>query len=70
MPAIGFGLAWAGWTLGLWGFCLVKGYDITLGELVNPAHVLNWQQATGQHVPVGQILPSGTGPKKPPAQAV
>lgn len=79
MPAIGFGLAWAGYTLGMWGYCLVRGFDITLGELANPVHILNWQKATQNMVPKGQILPGKAAPattdtkpgsKPPPVTAV
>lgn len=36
MPAIGMGMLWAAYTLGFWGFTLVKGYDIGIGEIVVP----------------------------------
>lgn len=36
MPAIGFGMLWGGYTLLFWGWCQIKGYDITLGEIVIP----------------------------------
>lgn len=36
MPGIGFGLLWGGYTLVFWGYCQVKGYAITLGEIVIP----------------------------------
>lgn len=63
MPAIGFGLAWAGYTLGMWGFCLIRGYNITLAELANPVHILNWQKAIQETVPQGQILPGHSAAK-------
>lgn len=28
MIAIGIGLAYGAYTLGLWGYCLVRGYDV------------------------------------------
>jgi hypothetical protein len=78
MPAIGFGLTWAGYTLGMWGYCLVRGFNITLSDLANPVHILNWQKAIRETVPQGQILPgrapaattTGKSGKTPPAQAV
>jgi hypothetical protein len=76
MPAIGFGIVWAGYTLGLWGYCLIRGYDVTLGELANPVHILNWARATQSTVPPGQMMPSsakaGTAGKSgpPPQTAV
>ena len=33
MIAIGLGLAWAGYTVGIWGYCLVRGYDVTFMQL-------------------------------------
>ena len=73
MPAIGFGLAWAGYTLGLWGWCLLRGYDVTLGELANPVHILNWKRAIQVMIPPDQVLPSSakspaTDAKKPPPE--
>jgi hypothetical protein len=62
MPAIGMGLAWAGYTGMLWAWCLLRGYDVTLGQLVNPVHLLNWHKATGSQIPPGQIMPGGAPP--------
>lgn len=59
MPAIGFGVAWAGYTLMLWGYLLLHGDDVTLGQLVNPVHRLDWKTATAAKIPAGQILPGG-----------
>lgn len=28
MMAIALGVAWAGYTVGIWGYCLVRGYDV------------------------------------------
>lgn len=61
MPAIGFGLAWGGYTGMLWAWCLLRGYNVTLGQLVNPVHLLNWKTATAQLIPQGQIMPGGAG---------
>ncbi len=35
MAAIGIGLIWLGYTVGLYGFCLFKGYDITPKQLLS-----------------------------------
>lgn len=59
MPAIGMGIIWGGWTLGLWGYCLLRGYDVTLGQLINPVHQLDWKTATGNLTPDTQIVPGG-----------
>lgn len=36
MPAIGMGMLWGGYTLILWGYCQLQGYDISIAELVVP----------------------------------
>jgi hypothetical protein len=36
MPAIAMGLIWGGYTAGLYGYCLVRGYDISFRQLVSP----------------------------------
>jgi hypothetical protein len=38
VPAIGMGLGWLGYSLGLWGWSLLRGYNVTLGQLMSPAH--------------------------------
>lgn len=38
MLAVGMLLTWAGYSAGLWGWCLLRGYDVTMGQLMSPAH--------------------------------
>lgn len=33
MVAIGMALVWGGYAIGIWGYCLVNGYDVTFGSL-------------------------------------
>lgn len=33
MIAIGMGLAFLAYTAGLWGYCLIRGYDVTPAAL-------------------------------------
>lgn len=33
MVAIGMVLVWGGYTIGIWGYCLVNGYDVTFQSL-------------------------------------
>ena len=33
MVPIGMALAWGGYTLGVWGYCLVRGYDVTFMQM-------------------------------------
>jgi len=35
MAIIGIGLAWVSYTVGLYGYCLIKGYDISPKDLFN-----------------------------------
>ena len=38
MPIV-FGLAIAGYSVSTWGYILVKGWNITLGEWLSPLHL-------------------------------
>ena len=35
MAAVGIGTLWIGYFLGLWGYCLVRGYNISPKELLS-----------------------------------
>lgn len=35
MIAIGVALVFGAYAAGLWGYCLIRGYDITLADLFN-----------------------------------
>lgn len=55
MVAIGMALVWAGYTVGIWGYCLVQGYDVPFSGLFGTT----WP---GQAAPAGTIssgAPSG-----------
>lgn len=36
MPAIGIGLVWVAYSAGLWGYCLIRGYNVTPKQLLSP----------------------------------
>jgi hypothetical protein len=38
MVAVGMLLIWGGYGTGLWGWCLIRDYDLTFGQLLSPAH--------------------------------
>jgi hypothetical protein len=51
-------MTWLGYSLGLEGWCLWRDYDLTLGQLMSPAHPYSgaWPPAP---IPAGQIWPGG-----------
>ncbi len=36
MMALGVGVMWAGYALAIWGYCLVRGYDVTFAAMFRP----------------------------------
>jgi hypothetical protein len=56
---LGFGIIWAGYATGLYGYSLVRGYNLTLAQMVSP---VKWYQGKWPPAEAGntQILPSGT----------
>ena len=38
MLAVGMLLIWGGYSVSLWGWCLLRGYDVTMGQLMSPLH--------------------------------
>ena len=59
MVAVAFALVWAGYSTSLWGWCLLRDYDLTFGQLVSPVHPYSgaWPPAK---IPSGQIWPAGS----------
>lgn len=39
MAGIGIGVLWISYALGLYGYCLIRGYNVTLAQLVSKQ---NW----------------------------
>ena len=77
MPALAFGILWAGYAVGLYGWAVIRGYldesgkRIRFGELVNPVHPYSgpWGKSGGTFI---DTLPSdpdfpGRHPASPPA---
>jgi hypothetical protein len=58
MVVIGFGLAFVSYTFGLYGWSLVRGYNLTLKQLISPTQFYTGKWPPG---PAGneQIFPSG-----------
>lgn len=38
MLAVGMLAIWLGWSTSLWGWCLIRDYNVTMAALVNPVH--------------------------------
>ena len=72
MVGIGMLLGWAGYSLGLFGWTMIRGYDVTLGQLMSPLHP--YGSGTGQPwppapMPGTQIWPGGTAAPPAPGTA-
>jgi hypothetical protein len=59
MPAVGMGIAWFGYGLSLWGYCLVKGYNVTLAQLLNPVHPYHATWPPSANIPASTVFPDG-----------
>ena len=59
MIALAFGFAWLGYSYSLYGWCLIKGYDVTLRELMNPVNVYQWPKGGPPIMPPDTIFPGG-----------
>ena len=59
MPALAMGIGFLGYSVGLWGYCLLRGYDVTIGSLMSPLHPPSWSAISGSQIPIGQVFPSG-----------
>jgi hypothetical protein len=57
MPAIGIGITWFGYSVALWGYCLLRGYDVKFTDLVNPLHPWAGKWPPPTNIPADQILP-------------
>ena len=60
MIAIGFGLAWFGYSVASWGYFLVKGYDVKFTDWINPVHPYKGNPADAGTIPPYQVIPTGT----------
>ena len=59
MTAVGFGMAWLGYAVGMYGYVLVKGYNVTFGQLVHPKNYYQGTWPPGP-IPAGATWPTGT----------
>ena len=61
MIAIGMGMAWVGYSFGLWGYCLIRGFNVKLTDLMNPVHPYSGPWPPQGQIPAGDILPGQSG---------
>ena len=74
MPAIAFGLGWLGYTVTLYGVCLLRGWNISFGQLISPVKPYSgaWPPPA---IPDTTVLPGqgtsagGSSPGSSPATA-
>ena len=59
MPAFGFGLVWFGYSVGSYGYFLVRGYAVKFSDWLNPVHPYKGNPSKAGPIPKGQIFPSG-----------
>ena len=67
MLALVMGAAWVDYLIGFYGWCLVKNYNVTIGQLANPLHPYAGKWPPG---PIGpnRVFPgtaAGTGSPGP-----
>lgn len=60
MIAIGFFGAWAFYAISSWGWVLVKGYNITLWQWIDPARTYQWPGGGPDFVPHGHLFPTAS----------
>jgi hypothetical protein len=66
MVTIGFAVLWLGYQQAIYGWVLLKGYDIRWRDLANPLDPYQWPPV-GQDtpkIPPGQILPGAAAKAK------
>lgn len=62
MIAFGFLLSWTGYLEIVYGWCLLRGYDVTWRQLASPVHPYSWPSpGEPPKMPGDQIVPTGKG---------
>ena len=57
MIVLAFGFAWLGYSFGLYGYCLIKGYNVGLLQLMDPKTVYQWPQGGPPPIPPESVFP-------------
>jgi len=75
VPAIGMGVTWFGYSVALWGYCLLRGYPVKFTDLINPVHPYNGAWPPPGQIPTSEVFPGitsagtageGADPSAPP----
>ena len=61
MIAIGFGVAWLGYAVVSWGYCLVRDYNVTFPDLFKATWPGAVSTGTGQGTVSSQVVPTPSG---------
>ena len=61
MVPIGLGLAWAGYAVFMWGYSLVRDYDVTIPDLFKATWPGPLSGKGGPGTVSSQVLPTRTG---------
>lgn len=59
MAAIGIGLMWVGYTVGLYGYCLLRGYNVTPKDLFSQSWPTSNKAAAPTPNPADSQSPNG-----------
>jgi hypothetical protein len=69
MTAVFMLIAWAGYGNAIWGYCLLKGYDVAWSELMSPVSHYQWPAGGPTQIPDTQTWPTPTKTKATVAAA-
>jgi hypothetical protein len=61
MIPIGLGLAWAGYAAMIWGYCLIKDYNVTFPDLFKATWPGGSSAGTSPGTVSSQVVPTPTG---------
>lgn len=67
MVPIGVAMVWGAYTVGLWGYCLVRGYDVTFMQLFKGQWPAGSSSSKGTSSGSGGGGSSSKGTGNPPA---
>lgn len=66
MVPIGVAMVWGAYTVGIWGYCLVRGYDVTFMQLFSGQWPAGTPGKTGPGTAGPGTAPGNKGTGNPP----